>query len=156
LTDGEVREAEPQEPSYVGSGLYNVFMQDKSVTLSPRYMIYGAFVLGLSTAIAIRAIIVLDHVQPGWVRPVWYFAVLGNFLFFYYRYQITEKRKKAVRDHQLIEKVAALDSLSEDDREVLIYLLNSIKKSPEHLNYLIIFVFSLVAIAIDLVFVFFL
>jgi len=116
---------------------------------------YSAFVLGLSTAIALRAIIVLDHIQPGWVRPAWYFAVLGNFLFFYYRYQITEKRKKAVRDYQLIEKVEELDSLSEEDREVLIYLLNSIRKSPEHLNYLIIFVFSLVAIAIDLGFVFF-
>lgn len=130
-------------------------MPDKSVTLTPRYRMYGAFVLGLSTAIALRAIIVLDHVQPGWVRPAWYFAVLGNFLFFYYRYQITEKRKRAVRDHRLIEKVEELDSISDEDREVLIYLLNSIRKSPEHLNYLIIFVFSFVAIAIDLGFVFF-
>jgi len=141
------------------TGLYNASMNasmpDKSVTLTPRFKMYSAFVLGLSTAIALRAIIVLDHIQPGWVRPAWYFAVLGNFLFFYYRYQITEKRKKAVRDYQLIEKVEELDSLSEEDREVLIYLLNSIRKSPEHLNYLIIFVFSLVAIAIDLGFVFF-
>lgn len=130
-------------------------MPDKSVTLAPRFKIYGAFVLGLSTAIALRAIIILEHVEPGWVRPAWYFAVLGNFIFFYYRYQITEKRKKAVRDHQLIEKVEKLDSLSKDDREVLTYLLNSIAKSPEHLNYLIIFIFSLVAIAIDLAFVYF-
>lgn len=130
-------------------------MSDKSITLSPRYKIYGAFILGISTAVALRAIIVLQHIEPSWVRPAWYFAVLGNFLFFYYRYQITEKRKRAIRDHRLIEKVEELDSLSEGDREVLIYLLNSIRKSPEHLNYLIIFVFSLVAIAIDLGFVFF-
>lgn len=129
-------------------------MPDKSVTLSTPFKIYGAFILGLLTATAIRSIIVLEHIQPGWVRPVWYFAVLGNFLFFYYRYQITEKRKKAVRDHHLIEKVEQMDSLSAEDREVMIYLLNSIKKSPEHLNYLIIFVFSLVAIGIDLAFVF--
>ncbi|MHB8792019.1 MAG: hypothetical protein ACYC6O_01575 [Thermoleophilia bacterium] len=130
-------------------------MPDKSVTLSPRYKIYGAFILGLSTAIALRAIIVLEHVQPGWVRPAWYFAVLGNFLFFYYRYQITEKRKRAIREYRLIEKVEARENLSESDREVMIYLLNSLKKSPEHLNYMIIFAFSLVAIAIDLGFVFF-
>ncbi|MHB1391347.1 MAG: hypothetical protein ACYCXF_09010 [Thermoleophilia bacterium] len=130
-------------------------MQDKSVTLAPRYKIYSAFVLGLATAIALRAIIVLQHVAPGWVRPVWYFAVLGNFVFFFYRYQIAEKRKAAVRDHQLIEKLSEPDRLSEDDREVLIYLLNSLTKSPEYLNYLIIFVFSLVAIAIDLGFVYF-
>ncbi|MHB9112771.1 MAG: hypothetical protein ACYC4D_09140 [Thermoleophilia bacterium] len=130
-------------------------MPDKSVTLSPGYKIYGAFILGLSTAVALRAIIVLEHVQPGWVRPAWYFAVLGNFLFFYYRYQITEKRKRAIREHRLIEKVEARENLSESDREVMIYLLNSLRKSPEHLNYLIIFAFSLVAIAIDLAFVFF-
>ncbi|MFA6000490.1 MAG: hypothetical protein WC828_00015 [Thermoleophilia bacterium] len=130
-------------------------MLDKSITLAPRYKIYGALVLGISTAVALRAIIIFEHIQPGWVRPAWYFAVLGNFLFFYYRYQISEKRKKAVRDHRLIEKVEELDSLTESDREVLIYLLNSLSKSPEHLNYLIIFIFSLVAIAIDLAFVFF-
>ncbi|MHB0867821.1 MAG: hypothetical protein ACYC6B_09040 [Thermoleophilia bacterium] len=130
-------------------------MSDKAITLAPRYRIYGALVLGLATAIALRAIIVLQHAAPDWVRPVWYFAVLGNFVFFYYRYQIAEKRKAAIKDHQLIEKLSESDRLSEDDREVLIYLLNSITRSPEHLNYLIIFVFSLVAIAIDLGFVFF-
>ncbi|MBI5871403.1 MAG: hypothetical protein HZB44_10715 [Actinobacteria bacterium] len=130
-------------------------MTDKAITLSPGYKRYGAFVLGLSTAVALRAIIILEHIQPGWVRPAWYFAVLGNFLFFYYRYQITEKRKRAIREHQLIDKVEGLDSVTDEDREVLVYLLNSLEKSPEHLNYMIIFAFSLVAIAIDLAFVFF-
>lgn len=122
--------------------------------MSPKYKIYGAFILGLSTAIAIRALIVLNHVEPAYVRPVWYFAVLGNFVFFYYRYQITEKRKKAIQDYQLIEKILTQRHLSEEDRDVLVYLLTSIRKSPEHINYLIIFVFSLLAIAIDLVFVY--
>lgn len=130
-------------------------MPDKSVTLTPGYKRYSAFILGLMTAVALRAIIILEHVQPGWVRPAWYFAVLGNFVFFYYRYQITEKRKRAIREHRLIEKVESLDSITEEDREVLIYLLQSVEKSPEHLNYMIIFAFSLVAIAIDLAFVFF-
>jgi len=130
-------------------------MERKSPKVSRNYLIYGAFGLGLATAIAVRALIVLSHVQPSWVRPVWYFAVLGNFVFFYYRYQITGKRKRAVRDHQLIEKISTEQSLSQDDRDVLIYLLSSIKKSPEHINYLIIFAFSILAIGIDLAFVFF-
>ena len=129
-------------------------MQKRHPELSSRFMIYGAFSLGLATAIAIRALIVLDHVQPSWVRPVWYFAVLGNFLFFFYRYQITDKRKKAVRNHRLIEKISSRQELMEDDRAVLTYLLTSIKKSPEHLNYLIIFVFSILAIAMDLAIVY--
>jgi len=129
-------------------------MKNAPPALSPKYKIYGALVLGLSTAIAIRALIVLNHVKPAYVRPVWYFAVLGNFVFFYYRYQITEKRKRAIQDYQLIEKISKQQHLSDDDRDVLIYLLYSIKKSPEHINYLIIFVFSLLAIAIDMTFVY--
>jgi len=58
-------------------------MPDKKPALPSKYIIYGAFALGLSTAIAVRAIIVLDHLHPSWVRPVWYFAVLGNFVFFF-------------------------------------------------------------------------
>jgi len=130
-------------------------MADKSTRLTPKYKIYAAFWLGLSTAIAIRALIVLDHVRPGWVRPVWYFAVLGNFLFFYYRYQISTKRKNAIRKHQLVEKITEKRDLSDADREVIAYVLNSIKTSPEHLNYLIIFFFSILAILLDLTFVYF-
>jgi len=130
-------------------------MKNSTPTLSPRYKVYGAFWLGLTTAIAIRALIVLSHINPGWVRPVWYFAVLGNFLFFYYRYQISAKRKRVIRQHHLIEKISEQRSLSDSDRQMLIYILNSIKTSPEHLNYLIIFFFSLIAIALDLSFVYF-
>ena len=129
-------------------------MENKLPEISSRYLIYGAMGLGLATAIAVRALIILSHVEPAWVRPVWYFAVLGNFVFFYYRYKITDKRKKAVKNHKLIEKIANQQPLSAGDRDVLLYLLNSIKKSPEHINYLIIFVFSLLAIAIDLVIVY--
>jgi len=129
-------------------------MEDNRPRLSNKYVMYGAFGLGLATAIAVRAIIVLDHLHPSWVRPVWYFAVLGNFVFFYYRYAITNKRKRAVQEHALIAKIESGRDLTQGDREVLIYLLSSIRKSPENLNYLIIFAFSILAIGIDLGFVF--
>lgn len=122
--------------------------------LPSKYIIYGAFALGLATAIAVRAIIVLDHLHPSWVRPVWYFAVLGNFVFFFYRYRVTEKRKRAIHKHHLLEKLSSQQTLSNEDREVLIYLLTSLKKSPENLNYLIIVAFSIIAIGIDLFFVY--
>jgi len=127
-------------------------MAEKKPELPSKFIIYGAFSLGLATAIAVRAIIVLDHLHPSWVRPVWYFAVLGNFVFFFYRYRVTEKRKKAIHNHRLLEKLSTQQSLSNDDRDVLIYLLSSLKKSPENLNYLIIVAFSILAIAIDLAF----
>lgn len=125
-------------------------MEDHKPHLVSRSMIYAAFALGLLTAIAIRAIIVLNHVEPAWVRPVWYFAIIGNFIFFYYRFKITQKRRKAVDEFQLIEKVQANPHIQKEDRDVLVYLLLSIKRSLENINYLIIFLFSIAAIAIDL------
>ena len=124
------------------------------LSLAPGYKIYGAFGLGLATAIAFRVLIILNHLAPSWVRPVWYFAVLGNFVFFYYRFRITEKRKRAVETYRLIDKVEADTCFSQAEREALTYLLRSIKRSPENINYLIIFVFSIVAIAVDLVLAF--
>jgi hypothetical protein len=125
-------------------------MQKIKPTIAPAYKIYGYFLLGISTAIAFRALIVIDHVQPAWVRPVWYFGVLGNFVFFLYRFRVTERRKKVVKEFKLIEKVRSGADLSPDERDVLVYLLNSIKLSPENINYLIIFLFSLLAIAMDI------
>ena len=114
-------------------------------------IIIGAFTLGLLTAIAMRALIVLTHLDPSWVRPVWYFAVVGNFFFFYYRFMITQRRKKAIADFGLIEKIKAGSALSDDDRDVTVYLLRSIEKSLENYNYLVIFAFSIIAIALDII-----
>jgi hypothetical protein len=125
-------------------------MEREKPTLAPVYKIYGYFILGLSTAIAFRALIVFDHIQPTWVRPVWYFGVLGNFVFFFYRYRVSVRRKKAVREFHLIEKIQSGAALSAIDREVIVYILSSIKLSPENINYLIIFLFSFLAIAMDI------
>ncbi|MCX5717792.1 MAG: hypothetical protein NTW44_05675, partial [Nitrospirae bacterium] len=83
----------------------------------PKYVIYGFFVIGLISAIAFRAIIVFQHLEPSWVRPVWYAGIIGYIFFFLYRYRITKKRKKAIDDFQLIDKVKANACLTEEDRE---------------------------------------
>lgn len=116
----------------------------------PKYIIYGFFVIGLISAIAFRAIIVFQHLEPSWVRPVWYAGIIGYIFFFLYRYRITKKRKKAIDDFQLIDKVKANACLTEEDREIVLYLLSSIKSSPEDLNYAIIFILSILAILADI------
>lgn len=116
----------------------------------PKYLIYGFFIVGLISAIAFRAIIVFQHLEPGWVRPVWYIGAVGYFIFFLYRYIITKKRKKAIEEFQLIEKVKANACLLDEDREVVVYLLSSIKFSLEDINYAIIFLLSIIAIIADL------
>jgi hypothetical protein len=125
-------------------------MEKNKPHIVPKYIIYGFFVLGLVSAIAFRAIIVFQHLEPGWVRPVWYIGTAGYVFFFVYRYKITRKRKKAIEEFRLIEKLKTNACLENDDREVVLYLLSSIKFSLEDINYAIIFLLSIVAVAADL------
>lgn len=120
----------------------------------PKPVIYGFFAVGLLSAIAFRAIIVIQHLEPAWVRPVWYIGTGGYFFFFLYRYRISRKRKRAVADFRLIEKIEANACLLDEDREAVLYLLRSIKSSMEDLNYAIIFLLSVIAVAADLVLTF--
>ena len=119
--------------------------------IQSKAVITTVFMVGLLSATAIRALIVLVHVSPGWVRPVWYFAIIGNLLFFFYRYMITRSRKRAITEFDLIRKIKEDSGLDEDSREVAVYLLRSVIRSPENYNYLIIFIFSFIAIALDLI-----
>jgi hypothetical protein len=98
-------------------------MTDKKPSIAPPYKIFSYFILGLATAVAFRALVVIDHLQPTWVRPVWYFGVLGNFVFFFYRFRVSARRKRAVRDYRLIEKIQSGDSLTDTDREIIVYIL---------------------------------
>ncbi len=129
-------------------------MTDRKPHTLPAFVIYGFFLLGIISAIAFRAIIIIERVEPSWVRPVWYIGVLGYLVFFFYRYAISRKRKSAIERFQLIEKINANACLSDEDREVVIYLLSSLKKSPENLNYFVIFLLSILAIAADIILTF--
>lgn len=116
----------------------------------PKYVIYAFFILGLVSAIAFRGIIIFQHLEPKWVRPVWYIGTVGYFFFFLYRYMISKKRKHAIEKYQLIEKLKANACLEEQDREVVLYLLSSIKFSLEDINYALIFILSVLAIVADI------
>lgn len=116
----------------------------------PKPIIFGAFLIGLLSSVAFRAIILFQKFHPSWVRPVWYFGVLGYMLFFIYRYYISLRRKRAIADSHIIEKIREGVSLDVSDREAALYLLNSIRKSQEDWNYLAIFALSMIAIGLDL------
>jgi hypothetical protein len=90
-------------------------------------------------------------VEPSWVRPVWYIGTIGYVIFFCYRYLITKKRKRAIASYQLIEKLKTNACLEDEDREVVLYLLSSIKYSLEDINYALIFLLSIIAIGADVV-----
>jgi hypothetical protein len=116
----------------------------------PKPVILGFFVLGLLSSVAFRAIIILQKYTPDWVRPVWYFGVIGYTVFFMYRYVISQRRKRTIAHSNIIEKIRDGAVLNAVDREAALYLLNSVRASQEDLNYLAIFILSIVAVALDL------
>jgi hypothetical protein len=126
-------------------------MADHKPHIMPPYVIYGMLTLGLISAFAFRVIIVLERVEPAWVRPAWYLGAGGYVFFFFYRFRISRKRKNTIRKYKLIEKIRDEECLTGEDRDVVMYLLSSIRSSKEDINYVVIFALSVIAITADLV-----
>ena len=120
-------------------------------TILPKPVIVIFFLLGVLSSVAFRAIILFQKFSPGWVRPVWYFGVIGYLLFFMYRYGISLRRKRTIAQFDIIEKLKTGAMLSSEDREAALYLLRSVQKSREDWNYLAIFVLSIAAMTLDLI-----
>ena len=121
----------------------------------PSSAIQFFFIVGLISSVSFRLLIVFQHLKPELIRPTWYAGVIGYVIFFLYRYFISRKRKKAIDDYNLIPKILNDSGLSEEDKQVSVYLLSSIQKSPENLNYFFIFSLSAVAVIIDIVLTYF-
>jgi len=123
---------------------------ERKLQVLPRYIIIFFFLTGAASALIFRLIIILNKINPSYVRTAWYAGAIGYILFFSFRFFITERRKLAVRHYNLIDKVKSRTELTDADRNALIYVLNSIDKSLEHFNYIIIFISTFIAIAIDI------
>ncbi len=85
-------------------------------------IIYSMFILGILCTISFRVLTILSELAPSFVRPVWYFAVIGYIFFFLYRYRISVRRRKAVEEFELIDAVNNAQCLSNQQREVLLYI----------------------------------
>jgi hypothetical protein len=94
-------------------------------------------------------LIVLPHFRPELFRPAWYLGTVGYVLFFLYRYAISQKRRNTIEHYALIPKLKQQTQLSDAERQAIVYLLSSIRKSRENLNYLFIFLLSVLAIGLD-------
>jgi len=118
-------------------------------TVSP-LVIYLFLAIGLISAVAFRLLMIVDVFAPQLVRPIWYTGVIGYILFFAYRFRITQKRKRAIRENRLLEKIREEGRLDQEDRELIAYVLSSVMVSKEHINYLFIFLLSILAILADI------
>jgi hypothetical protein len=109
------------------------------------------FWVGLVSAILLRVMIIADHYSAFYAKVIWYLGVAGYLWFFMHRYHIAKRRFSVINDLELLKKVRNQQNLSEKDVEGLNYLLWSLSVSKESSNYLIISVFSVLAIVLSLV-----
>jgi len=109
-----------------------------------------AFLVGFSGAVSLRLILIAKAYAPELIRLFWYIGVVGNMLFFLFRGYISQKRKKMIVQTRLMEKINQPDQLTQDDYNAIRYLLTSLNQSKEIWNYVVIFIFSLLAIIWDL------
>ena len=128
-------------------------MQKTFKMASPAVM-WTFFSIGILSAFAFRFLIVFHHINPSMIRPVWYMGVGGYTLFFFYRYEISRKRKNAVNSCRLLDKISQGKCLEGQDREAAEYLFKSITRSKEDINYLAIFILSIVTVLIDIALIF--
>lgn len=115
----------------------------------PQPIILFTFVVGILCAAGFRSLTVINVLDPRLVRPIWYFAVIGYVYFFAYRYYISNKRRRVIEDNALLSKLCQNKELDKDDKELISYILSSLMKSKENINYLFIFIMSIVAILLD-------
>ena len=108
------------------------------------------FWIGMISAVLLRSIIIADHYSIFWGKAVWYIGVIGYLWFFTHRYHIAQRRFGVIKDLYLLEKIKSRQILSDQDLEGLEYLLWSLSVSKERINYLIISVFSIIAIVLSL------
>lgn len=118
--------------------------------LFPRWIIIFFFVLGLFSALCFRLIIFVNNFWPDYSRFVWYLGIGGYILFFSFRFYISSKRRKTIRQNALIQKIKK-NCLEETDRQEIEYLLNSLMKSREMYNYIFIFISSGIAVLADVI-----
>jgi len=116
----------------------------------PGWVTWTAFGIGLTGAISLRLILVAKAYHPDLVRLLWYIGVCGNMFFFMFRTFITLRRRNLITDLDLQNKLATKNRLTSEDYKALHYLVTSLYTSKERWNYLVIFLFSIMAIAWDL------
>ncbi len=127
-------------------------MKNKDVfSTLPLPVVIFFFLVGILSALAFRALVLVQRFDPVAVRVFWYIGVCGYILFFLYRYLISKKRKRVIRKRNLLEKLDRGYDLDREDRNALRYVIASVDRSLENYNYYVIFILSILAVLADLV-----
>ncbi len=109
------------------------------------------FWCGIMATFLYRMIVVLNNVGKVWVQVAWYAGTVGFLVYFIHRYQISERRAKAIREFDLEQKVANVPGLTPEDRQAMGYLFSTLQSSREKWNSIFIFVTSGMALVVGII-----
>lgn len=104
------------------------------------------FWTGLISTLLYRAIIFFTASHAVLVRVLWYIGTVGFIIYFAHRYDIAKRRSRVIAELRLDEKIPQLKELSDQDRQGMEYLFETLKSKRERWNYYVIFVSSAVAL----------
>lgn len=101
---------------------------------------------GIIATITYRIIFILNIYGQYWVSVTWYIGTAGFVIYFWHRFDISEKKVKLIKYHNLVETVGKCDYIDSDKKKALLYLVETNLTSKERWNSAFIFIASLVAL----------
>ncbi len=102
--------------------------------------------IGMIATISIRAVTLLMNFNPIYGKIAWYTGVSGFFIFFIYKFKVSQSRAKLIIQKGLMDKIANQKQLAKDDYNNVEELLCSLVSKKERVNYLFIFILSALAL----------
>ena len=110
------------------------------------------FIIGLIATIAIRVVIVLINVNPIYAKIAWYIGIGGFFIFFVYKFKISQTRAKFINERKLVDKISQKSQLTKEDYDLMNGILCYLTSKKERINYFFIFGLSAIALILAIYF----
>lgn len=107
---------------------------------------------GIIATFAYRVIIVLNFYSPLWVQIAWYIGTVGFSIYFWHRYDIQTKRARLVDRYDLVNCLDKQQYDSAEQHAALKYIVQTTATSKSRWNSMFIFVLSVLALVVGLVF----
>jgi len=107
--------------------------------------------IGILAALAMRLVALFMHTNQFYAKVSWYVGVSFFFVFFIYRYNVSNSRARAVREKDLVSKVVGDDKMGEEDRRVVSRILCGLTSKKERVNFITIFALSGITLAIAII-----
>jgi len=106
------------------------------------------FIIGILATIAVRAVTLLIDVNPIYAKVAWYTGIAGFFIFFVYKFRVSQARTRLIKSRNLVDKINRNENLTKNDYDLVGELLCSLSSKKEMINYLFIFLLSAAALVL--------